>query len=465
MSDSSEPATPVTDSSDPAATVDPTDVVVPAVATEPDAPAEPPAADAAAEPVVPVPTAAESAWGRVDEAGTVYVRTVEGERTVGSWQAGSPAEALAFYERRYSGFVVEADLLERRIRETDMGLKDAQTAIAKLAESVRGAAAVGDLAGLLVRVEALPELLASRVEEAKAAKAAAADAARATKERIAEEAERIAAGSDWRVGGDRLRALLEEWKACPRVDRKADDALWQRFSTARSAFTKRRKAHYAELEQTRDAARAAKEKLVIEAEELVSSQEWASTASRYRDLMAQWKAAGRANREVDDALWTRFRAAQDTFFAARNGVLAERDVEHRDNLTAKEAILLEAEALLPVTDPRAARAALRAIQERWESAGHVPRDARGRIEARFSAVEDAVRTAEEAQWKRTNPEARARAGAAVAQLRAAIAGYEAQAAKSLAAGNEKKAREATEAAAARREWLVEAEKTLAEFSG
>jgi hypothetical protein len=403
-------------------------------------------------------------WGRVDDEGNVYVRTADGERSVGSWQAGSPEEALAFYERRFSGLVVEADLLERRIRETDMALKDAQAAIEKLAQSVRDAAAVGDLAGLLARVEAMPELLASRVEEAKAAKAAAAEAARAAKERIAAEAERIAAGSDWRVGGDRLRALLEEWKACPRVDRKADDALWQRFSTARSTFTKRRKAHYNELEQTRDAARATKEKLVEEAEALSGSTEWASTSAQYRDLMTQWKAAGRANRDVDDALWARFRAAQDTFFAARNGVLAERDVEHRDNLAAKELLLAEAEALLPVTDPRAARAALRAIQERWEAAGHVPRDARPRIEARLAAVEDAVRGAEEAQWKRTNPEARARAAAAVEQLQSAISGYEAQAAKAVAAGNEKKAREATEAAAARREWLAEAEKTLAEFS-
>jgi hypothetical protein len=403
-------------------------------------------------------------WGRVDDEGNVYVRTAEGERAVGSWQAGSPEEALAFYERRFSGLVVEADLLERRIRETDMALKDAQAAIEKLAQSVRDAAAVGDLAGLLARVEAMPELLASRVEEARAAKAKAAEAARATKDRIATEAEQIAAGSDWRVGGDRLRALLEEWKACPRVDRKADDALWQRFSTARSTFTKRRKAHYSELEHTRDAARTAKEKLVAEAEALSASQDWATTSAQYRDLMTQWKAAGRANREVDDALWARFRAAQDTFFAARNGVLAERDVEHRDNLAAKELLLAEAEALLPVTDPRTARSALRGIHERWEAVGHVPRDARARVEARLAAVDDAVRGAEESQWKRTNPEARARAAAAVAQLQAAIAGYESQAAKALAAGNEKKAREATEAAAARREWLVEAEKTLAEFS-
>lgn len=403
-------------------------------------------------------------WGRVDADGTVFVRTPDGERVVGSWQAGTPEEALAYYERRYAGLVVEVDLLERRIRETDAGLKEAPAAIERLLQSVRDAAAVGDLAALVERVEGLPKLLAERQQEARAARAKVSAEARAVKERIVSEAEQIAAGSDWRVGGDRLRVLLDEWKACPRLDRKTDDAYWHRFSTARSAFTKRRKAHYSELEHTRDQAKAAKEKLVAEAEALAASQDWASTAARYRDLMARWKAAGRANREVDDALWNRFRAAQDAFFAARNGVAAEKDAEHRANLTAKEALLAEAEALLPVTDVRSARAALRGLQEKWESVGHVPRDAKGRIESRLAAVEDAVRAAEEALWEHTNPAARARAQATVDQLAAAIAGYEAQAAKAAAAGNERKAKEAAEAAAARREWLAEAEKTLSEFT-
>ncbi|MEU1260325.1 DUF349 domain-containing protein, partial [Streptomyces chartreusis] len=40
-------------------------------------------------------------WGRVDETGTVYVRTADGEQVVGSWQAGTPEEALAYFERKY----------------------------------------------------------------------------------------------------------------------------------------------------------------------------------------------------------------------------------------------------------------------------------------------------------------------------------------------------------------------------
>ena len=65
-----------------------------------------------------------------------------------------------------------------------------------------------------------------------------------------------------------MRELLDEWKALPRIDRSSDDALWRRFSTARTAYTRRRKAHFAEQHEKRDAARGVKERLAVEAEEL-----------------------------------------------------------------------------------------------------------------------------------------------------------------------------------------------------
>ncbi len=88
------------------------------------------------------------------------------------------------------------------------------------------------------------------------------------------------------------------------------------------AFSKRRKAHFAALDAQREEARKAKEKLVVEAESLSGSTDWAGTAARYRDLMTAWKAAGRAQREAEDDLWNRFRGAQDVFFAARGEVFA-----------------------------------------------------------------------------------------------------------------------------------------------
>jgi hypothetical protein len=394
----------------------------------------------------------------------VLVRTADGERPVGSYPGAEPGEALAYFGRKFDELAGQVALLEQRVASGGVSLGDASTSAQHLRENVAEASAVGDLAGLLARLDVLEQAIANRRSRRDAERATARERAAVAKEALVTEAEQLAGSTEWKKTGDRLRELLEQWKAAPRLDRKTDDALWRRFSKARSSFDKHRRAHFAELDEHRGEAAARKEKLVKEAESIADSKEWGETARRYRDLMAQWKAAGRARRDVEEKLWTRFRAAQDTFFSARNEVFAERDADQATNLEKKKGLLAEAEALLPVGDPKAARGALRAIHEKWEAVGHVPRGAKDQVERRLRAVDDAVRKAEDAAWARSNPEAKARADATVSQLRTSIAALEEDAAKARAAGDDRTAEQAESAAQTRRTWLVEAEKTLAEFS-
>ncbi|MCI3223559.1 DUF349 domain-containing protein [Streptomyces sp. NP-1717] len=404
-------------------------------------------------------------WGRVDETGTVYVRTAEGEQVVGSWQAGSPEEALAYFERKYEGLVVEIGLLERRVKTTDLSAKDAQSAIDHLRTQVDEHHAVGDLAALRTRLDGLVATVEARREERKVQKAKQTDAARESKQALVAEAEELAASDQWRSAGERLRALVDTWKSLPRLDRKSDDELWHRFSHARSAFSKRRKAHFASLDAQREEARKAKEKLVTEAESLSGSTDWGGTAARYRELMTEWKAAGRAQREAEDDLWNRFRGAQDVFFAARGEVFAERDAEQTENLKLKEELATEAERLLPVTDLKAARAAFRALNERWEAVGHVPRDARPRVEGRMQTVERALQESEENEWRRTNPEARARAAGLTGQLQAAVDKLRTQIDTARASGNNARADKLAKELEGRQALLDQALKGLQEFGG
>ncbi|MGW3663344.1 DUF349 domain-containing protein [Streptomyces sp. NPDC005141] len=404
-------------------------------------------------------------WGRVDETGTVYVRTADGEQVVGSWQAGSPDEALAYFERKYEGLVVEIGLLEKRVKTTDLSAKDAQTAIDHIREQVDAHHAVGDLNTLKVRLDKLVETVDARREERKVQRAKQSDEARHAKEALVVEAEELAQSDQWRAAGERLRALVDTWKGLPRLDRKSDDELWHRFSHARSAFSKRRKAHFASLDAQREEARKTKEKLVAEAESLSGSTDWGPTAARYRELMADWKAAGRAQREHEDDLWNRFRGAQDVFFAARSSVFAERDAEQSENLKLKEELAEEAEKLVPVQDLKAARAAFRSINERWEAIGHVPRDARPKVEGRMHAVERTLQESEETEWRRTNPEARARAEGLTGQLQAAVDKLQGQVEAARSAGNTAKADKLQKELDGRQALLDQALKGLQEFGG
>jgi len=409
---------------------------------------------------------ANDPWGRVDADGTVYVRTADGERVIGSWQAGSPDEALVFFRRKFEALDTEVSLLEQRVTTTDLSPGQARAAIERLQVAVSDAHAIGDLGQLLARLDALTGKVEERQVEARAARDHARTEAAGIKERIVAEAERIAAeATHWKNSGERLRQLLEEWKTAPRADRSVEAALWKRLSAARNAFNKRRKVYFAELSEERETTRARKEKLCVEAEALASSTDWPATAAAFRELMRSWKSAGRAGRADEDELWSRFKTAQDTFFRARSEVYSAKDAALREHAAVKTQLLEEAGKLIPVTDVRAARAALRSIQERWEHAGPVPREAHERLESGLRRIEDAVRRAEDAQWRRSNPEALARARGTVEQIRSALAGLEKQLADARARGDAAAAQQAEEAIAARRSWLAEAERTLAELSG
>jgi hypothetical protein len=407
---------------------------------------------------------AARAWGRVDDQGTVFVRTEDGERPVGQMPDATPAEALAFFTRRYADLVFEVELLERRIRAGALTPDEAAGSVKQVHATVRDAQAVGDLDGLDARLDTLTGLIGQQREQRRAERAQKQEQAKVVKERIAEEAERLAEGNDWRNGANRLRQLLDEWKALPRLEKSADDALWRRFSTARTTYTRRRKSHFSEVNEQRDTARVAKEKLVVEAEALAGSTEWGPTASRYRELMRRWKAVGPAPKDVDDQLWKRFRGAQDAFFGARDATNAELDREFAANAETKEALLTEAEALLPVTDLRAAKETFRQIAERWDAAGKVPRDRMKDLEARMRKVEQAIRGTEDDQWRRSNPEARARAADTVAQLESLLADLERKRDAAAAAGDTRRSEEHAAAIEARRTWLTEARKALEEFS-
>jgi hypothetical protein len=405
-------------------------------------------------------------FGRVEPDGTVWVRTSSGEVRVGQYQAGDVSQALAYYVRKYQTLEVEVEVLEQRLAAgADVSVDDAQAGLDRLSAALAEPQVVGDIEGLQGRVDRLRPALEARRAAARAHKSALREAAKAERERIVAEAEGLAESTSWKSSGDRLKALLEEWKAAPHVDRNVEQALWKRFSAARNAFDRRRRAHFAKLSSEQDEAKLQKEALVAEARQLSESTDWAATAAEMRRLMDRWKAAGRAGRSADEHLWQEFRAAQDRFYEARSAALAEREADLTDNLTAKEALATEAERLLPVGDLPSAKAALRDIQERWEKIGHVPRADRERVEGRLRRVEQAVREVEETRWRRSNPEARARAQETVEQLEAAIAKLEREVSAAAAAGDERGVTRAQESIDARRMWLVEAERALAEFSG
>lgn len=471
MSDNSEQGTSEDETPPPAAVPSPT-------SAKPRPPAMPSpaqfagrkAAVRAAAPAAPQGADPESmGFGRVADDGTVFVRTNAGERAVGSYPGSTEHEALTYFARKYDDLFAAAVLLEQRLSQTDLSVQEAREAMKTLRGHLGEANVVGDLAALETRVLGIESQIAEHAESEAKRRAEAKVVAAKDRTKTVKSAEKIAASDpakvQWKSASARMRELFDQWKAQqhagPRLDKAVEDDLWHRFSEARSSFDKSRRAWFVQLDEEQEGAKREKEKLVAQAEALAGSKDWGASAGEFKRLMEQWRRAGRAQRTSDDALWERFKAAQDQFFTAKDEVMAAERVEFEANLAVKEKLLVDAEALLPVKDLEAAKRSLRSIQDRWDAAGKVPRSDMQRVEGRLRKVEQTVRDSEDQRWNRSNPELNARAQSMVDQLERAVAGLEADLSAAQAKQDPKAISQAEQALAARREWLDSARAGLA----
>ena len=410
-------------------------------------------------------------FGRVGEDGTVYVITPTGDRAVGSYPGKSSEEALAYFVKKFEMAASEVALLAARIRSGAMVPSDAHEAVNKLRTQISDLNGVGDLANLSASLEKIPALITEH-EGAYQARKAAQTAERelrkkeatAIKEKIVVEAESLIDSVAWKVTTARLKVLLEEWKKAPRLEKKIDAALWKRFSSSRNKFDKRRRTHFASLDSEHKKVASAKEVIVKEAEALANSKDWLATANKYKSLMDQWKASGRGKKSTDTALWTRFKTAQDTFFTAKNADMEKRKASMVENLAKREAMIVEFEALLPITDFKSAKKKFYDLMGKWQKIGMTDRKKRSAFDARIKKVGDEISELERNHQRKSDPSAKAQANKVVQGLAEAIENYEKQAEKAEAAGQTAKAMVAREAAAARRTWLEQAEKGLTEFT-
>ncbi|MGK4217759.1 DUF349 domain-containing protein [Kocuria marina] len=464
------PATPAASAPKPAApsTPKPTPSAAPAPAP---AAAQPRPAEGTHAALAPAESVERArAFGRADENGTVYVSVQGTEYECGQFPDATPDEALAYFARKFDDAEAQVALLEQRIA-AKAPAGDMRKTVDHVREQVDAHTMVGDLTDLSTRLDTLEDAIKVAVnrerEEAKAARAQQL----AHRTAIVEAAEEVAmqdpAKTQWKHSSARMAELFSQWqdhqRSGGRLPKSDEDALWKRFRKARTTFDRHRKAFFSSLDETNAKAKRVKEGLIKEAEALSSSTEWGETAGKYRELMDRWKDAPRASRKEDDALWARFRAAQDVFFSARTAANERIDQEYAGNLTVKEQLLAEAKQILPVKDLDAAKKQLASVQQRWEEAGKVPRAHMRRVENELRAVEDAVKKAEDDRWRRTDPETKARSNSMLSQLENKIADQRAALEAARAGGNTKKAASLEKDLATSEQWLATLQASASEL--
>ena len=397
-------------------------------------------------------------WGRADETGTVYVREADGERAVGQYPDGTPEEALAYFERKFVELAGQVTLLEQRAKR-GAPAADVAKAVRALSGTVTTANAVGDLASLQVRLDALSSTVSELTEKQSEESKALVEAAIAERTALVVEAETLAAQDPAKAQWKQVTAALDDifarWQKHqadgPRLPKNEGNDLWKRFRAARSTIDTHRKAFFSELDSVHRDARTKKQSLVERAEAL--APKGADGVPAYRNLLDEWKLAGRAGKKFDDALWAKFKAAGDALYSAKSEIDAKDDEEFQANLALKLELLTEAEPLLTATDRVKAKETLLSIQRRWDKIGKVPRDKVKTVEDRLRKVETAVRKLDEDHWQKSDPEKQARSQGFSSQLQDAIAKLEAELETAKASKDKKKIADAQEALDARKLWL------------
>ena len=415
---------------------------------------------AASAPASASSSADAAKWGRVADDGTVEVLEGEEWRVVGQYPDGTPAEALAYFVRKYDDIAFKVHALEQRHQAGGAPAGDLVKQAGHLLAEATDAAAVGDLAGLRERLNTLTSSLSeATAQEAQQAKELV-DQAIAERTALVERAEAIAARDlskvQWKQVTAELGELFDAWQAQqqsgPRLSKSVSQQLWKRFRDARGTVDKARRAFYSELDDTHKAARDAKTRLVERAEAL--APRGIDGIPSYRNLLDEWKAAGRAGRKADDALWARFKAAGDALYSARAEQAAAEEAESGPKIEARQALLEEAKAVADEPNIKRARALLTGIQRQWDEIGRVfPREKERALDDRLRVIEQALKAREEVDWKKNNPETKARANDMSSQLLEAIEKLESELAAAEKAGDKKAAKAAADALEARRTWL------------
>ena len=243
---------------------------------------------------------------------------------------------MAFFTRRYEALELEVSLLERRVASGALSPDDAAGSVKTVRNAVDGAHAVGDLDALLARLDALAPRLAEQ--------RAAAGPRRPRRTRRPGRPRRPSSSRprSWppattgAAGSTGSAPCWTSGRRCPG---------WTGPPTTRCGTASPARApptpgaaRPSSRSRTSSASRpaASRSSWRSRPRRSPSSTDWGPTTGAYRDLMQRWKDAGPAPRGVDEALWRRFRAAQDTFFAAKPTAMSEQDAEFRANAEAKE---------------------------------------------------------------------------------------------------------------------------------
>jgi len=229
------------------------------------------------------------------------------------------------------------------------------------------------------------------------------------KEKLISRAEQLATTTDWKKGGEEFKSLLTEWKAVGRGEKSADAAQWERFKAAREKFNSARSAYFEKRQREWASNKAAKERIVSQAESLAGSSDLRSASEQMRRLGEEWKQVGPCEKGDNDRLWGRFNQARTRLRDRKQQDFEKRQREWASNKAAKERLIYQMSLLVNYNDYRAAKDQARQLDTQWRAIGPCAKEDRDRLWQQYKSAKDQLFEAAKRAGEQRKAEARQRA--------------------------------------------------------
>lgn len=190
---------------------------------------------------------------------------------------------------------------------------------------------------------------------------------------LVEKAEALTNSENWKETSELYKQLMEDWKKTGRTIPEKNEALWQRFISAKNHFYDRKKVHTEQIRVDQEANYSLKLAIVEKAEAIQNSTDWGVTAKAFNDLMEEWKKTGSAG-DQSNALWNRFSGAKTAFFNAKKAHANEYKSMLDENFQKKKALIERAEILKNSNNWKEATEEINRLFDEWKQIGHAGKE-------------------------------------------------------------------------------------------
>lgn len=203
---------------------------------------------------------------------------------------------------------------------------------------------------------------------------------------LIEEVKNIDADSNWNEIYRKISDVRKQWRRLSSWESAYEDSLNEKFESYVDAL-------YAKRNEVFKNASKIKEDIIAQAKKVADSKEWKKATDEMNELMNQWKQAGSAGKDVDDALWERFNETRQLFFDRKQEYWKDMQSKFSNAKQVKEDLIDQAKELADSTEWQKTSNKFKELMDSWKSVGSAGRELEDELWTKFNDYRQAFYSA------------------------------------------------------------------------